>query len=145
MLTDHKTPELMLPEWDRRQLVLPPDSYGPRDEERAPRLQETLVTLALGALATSIGVVLLVALFAGILRHPLAGWNERAITGAAPYYVPSKDCAIAAIVGVFLGVVGCYLTWRRRARLSVLSVTGVALCLVHIFVFFSYVVLMEFF
>ncbi|MHB1559976.1 MAG: hypothetical protein ACYC61_21200 [Isosphaeraceae bacterium] len=145
MITERKTPELMLPEWDRRQLVLPPEPSGPRDGERAPRLRETLVTLAFGTLATSIGIVLLVALFAGMLRRPLAGWNERAITGAAPYYVPSKDCAVAAIAGVLLGVVGCSVAWRRRARLSVLSVSGVVLCLVHIFLFFSYVFLMEFF
>lgn len=145
MLTERKTPELMLPEWDRRQLVLPPESSAQRVDERTPRLRETLVTLAFGSLATSIGVVLLVALFAGMLRRPLAGWNERAITGAAPYYVPSKDCAIAAIAGVFLGVAGCYIAWKRRARFSVLSISGLVLCLAHIFLFFSYVVLMEFF
>ncbi len=145
MLMDHNAPQLMLPEWDRRQLVLPSGSSDPRAGERAPRLRETLITLTLGSLATSIGVVLLVALFAGMLRRPLADWNERAITGAAPYYVPSKDCAIAAIAGVFLGVAGCHVAWRRRARFSLLSLSGVVLCLVHIFLFFSYVILMEFF
>ncbi len=132
----------MLSESDERQLVLRRPSPDHRGDARPPRLRETLMPLILGALSTSIGIVLLIALFAGIARRPLPGWNERAVTSAAPYYVPSKNCGIAAVVAVFLGGAGGLLAWRR-GRTSALSVFGIVIAMVHIFLFFAYVLVME--
>ena len=99
-------------------------------------------TLVLGALSTSIGVVLFIALAAAIARRPIPGWDERAISSAW-YYVPSKDCAIAAAVGEALGLAGIGLARHRHGTRSLLSTLGTALALLHIVLFFGFVALME--
>ena len=117
----------------------------PRDPapSRRPRLRESLDTLLLGALSTSIGLVLLIALLRGDRPAPGRGWNEKAITGKAPYYVTSKDCGIAAVAGVFLGLAGILRARRRHGTISPLSTLGTVICLGHIYLFFFYIALME--
>jgi hypothetical protein len=133
----------MLPDTTNRRLA--PTMRPPDDPEadRRPRFRESLDTLLLGALSTSIGLVLLNALAAGIARRPIPGWNERAISPSAYYYVPSKDCAIAALVGEVLGLAGIFLATRRHGTTSLLSTLGTALSLLHIFLFFLFVSLVE--
>jgi hypothetical protein len=121
-------------------LTMQPPSH-PR-ASRKPRFRESLDTLVLGTLSTSIGVVLLIALAAGIAGRPIPGWNERAISSAY-YYVPSKDCAIAALVGDCLGLVGIMLARHRHGTISLLSTLGTAFSLLHIFLFFLFVSFME--
>lgn len=119
---------------------------GASNRERTDRsrlFRESLDTLILGAIATSIGMVLWIVLFAAIVRRPVPGWNERAITGAAPYFIPSKDAAIGATAGEFIGLAGLLLGWRRRRAVSPLSALGTAACLGQIYLFFVYVVIME--
>jgi hypothetical protein len=135
---------VMLADVEYRKFVL---KIGPQRKLQAgtkPRFRESLDTLALGALSTSIGVVLLIALAAAIARRPIPGWTERAMIGSsALYYVPSKDCAIAALVGECLGLSGILLAKYHRRVGSSLSTLGTAMCLLHIFLYFVWVLLIE--
>ncbi len=133
----------MLPDVDYRQNVLsmrPPDDHG---TGRKPRWQDSLNTLLLGTLSTSIGFVLLIALASGIARRPIPGWSEPAISFSASYYIPSKDCGIGSVVGVFLGMAGILLARWRHGTSSPLSILGTVLSLGHVYVFFIYVSIME--
>jgi hypothetical protein len=133
----------MLPDVEYRQLVVRLQPRGDPEAGRRPRLRESLDTLLLGALSTSIGVVLLIALASGVARRPIPGWNERAISSSASYYIPSKDCAIAAIVGEGLGVAGILLARYRHGTISLLSTVGTVMSLFHVCLFFLHVSLME--
>jgi hypothetical protein len=117
---------------------------GPGSGQR-PRFRESLDTLILGVLSASIGTVLLIALFSGVVRPPIPGRNERAISASALYYNPSKDCAILALIGEGLGLAGLLLARYRHGTISPLSALGTALCLLHIDLFFLHVSVMELF
>jgi hypothetical protein len=132
----------MLRDTKAHRLVLAMQRPGEPGAGRKRRRRESLDTLLLGALSTSIGVVLLIVLAAGIARRPIPGWNERAISSAW-YYVPSKDRAILALVGEGLGLAGIMLARYRHGTTSLLSTLGTALSLLHIFLFFLFVALME--
>jgi hypothetical protein len=135
--------DTMLPDVEYRQNVLRMQPPGDPEAGRRPRFRESLDTLLLGALSTSIGVVLLIALASGIARRPIPGWSERAISASASYYIPSKDCGIAAVVGVFLGMAGILLGRWRHGMTSPLSALGTIISLVHVYLFFIYVTIME--
>jgi hypothetical protein len=128
---------VMLADVEYRQFVL---KIGPQrkiEAGRKTRFRESLDTLTLGALSTAIGVVLLIAMAAAIARRPIPGWTERAMIGSsASYYVPSKDCAIAALVGECLGLAGILLAKYHRKAVSSRSTLGTAMCLLHIFMYF---------
>ena len=133
----------MLPDVEYRRNVLrmqPPDDP---ETGRRPRWRDSLDTLLLGTLSTSIGVVLLIALASGVARRPIPGWNERAISVSASYYIPSKDCGIGAVVGVFLGMAGILLARWRHGTHSPLSALGTVISLGHVYLFFIYVSIME--
>ena len=133
----------MLPdvEYRRNALIMrPPDDLGTGPK---PRWRDSLDTLLLGTLSTSIGVALLIALVAGVARRPIPGWNERAISFSASYDIPSKDCGIGAVVGVFLGMVGVLLARWRHGTSSPLSILGTVISLGHVYLFFIYVSIME--
>ena len=133
----------MLPDVEYRRLV--PNLRWPSGTatRRRPRFRESLDTLILGTLSTSIGVVLMTALAWGIAGRPIPGWNERAISISASYYIPSKDCAIAALIGESLGVAGIVLAKYRHHTISPVSTAGTILCLLHMSLFFLHVSLME--
>ncbi len=133
----------MVPDVEYRRNVLgmqPPDHIK---TGRTPRWRDSLDTLSLGTLSTSIGLVLLIALASGVARRPIPGWNERAISVSASYYIPSKDCAIGAVVGVFLGMAGILLARWRHGTSSPLSILGTVISLGHVYLFFIYVSIME--
>jgi hypothetical protein len=132
----------MLPNTPYRQFVVNTQPPHSPEVARKPRFRESLDTLLLGALSTSVGVVLLIALAAGVAQRPISGWNERAI-GPSSYFIPKKDCAIIALVGEGLGLAGILLARHRRGTISVLSIVGTAICLLHIYLFFLYVLVME--
>ena len=67
----------------------------------------------------------------------------KAISSSAFYYIPSKDCAIAALAGDCLGVAGVLLARFRHGTVSLLSALGIALSLLHILLFFLFVSVME--
>ncbi len=129
----------MLPDAEYRRLVpnlRPPGEPRPR---RRPRSRESLDALILGTLSMSIGVVLMIALVAGVVRRPFRGWSELVIRSKVSYYIPSKDCALMALVGVYLGLAGILLVRRRHGTLSPLSVAGTSIGSLHIYLFFLYV------
>jgi hypothetical protein len=132
----------MLMPVEYRQFVLKMQpSREPRGVRR-PRFRESLDTLILGALSTAIGIVLLIALASGVIRRPIPGWNERAIGTSALYYIPSKDCAIAALVGIGLGMAGLVLARYRHGTISPLSALGVVICSLHVYLFFLHISVM---
>jgi hypothetical protein len=133
----------MLPDVEYRQLVPNLRLPGHPGARRRSRFRESLDTLILGTLSTSIGVVLMAAFACGVARHPIPGWNERAISSSASYYIPSKDCAIAALIGEALGLAGIILARYRHDTISPTSAAGTAICFLHISLFFLHVSLME--
>jgi hypothetical protein len=134
----------LLPDIQHRQVVLSQQPSQRPDAGPKARFRESLDTLLLGALSTSIGVVLLIALAAVVAQRPIAGWNERAISPIL-YSVPSKDCAIMAVVGAYLGLAGILLAKHRHGTVSVLSIVGTVISLLYVCLFFLYVSLMELF
>ena len=128
-----------------RQLVVqmrPP--RGARAARRS-RLRESRATIVLGALSTAIGVALMIGLFQGMAGRSFGGWNERAVTSTALYYVPIKDCAIWAFVAVGLGLAGLALGRMRDGAFSMLSIVGTVVSVVYIWLFFAHVSLKELF
>jgi hypothetical protein len=116
-----------------------PSSLVP--EEPTDRSRESLDTLMLGSLSTSIGIVVLFALLAGMVGRPVEGWNEAPIASGGRYYIPTPDCGIAAVVGEFLGLAGMALGQARRGATSKLSRLGTIICLVHMYLFLIYIML----
>jgi hypothetical protein len=135
---------VMLSHVEYRQLVLKMRPQSKLQAGRKRHFREYLDTLALGALSTAIGVVLLIALAAAIAGRPIPGWTERAMIGSsASYFVPSKECAIVVIVGQCLGLAGIMLAKYRRGVVSSLCTLGTALCLLHICLYFLHVLIIE--
>ena len=132
----------MLPDVDYRRLVLAMRPTPDRETGRRLPIRESLDTLVLGSLSTSIGLVLLIALFAGIAQRPIPEWNEKAISSAS-YYIPSKVCAIVAIAGECLGLAGVLVARYRHRTISPLSTLGTGLSLIHVYLFFLHVWIME--
>ena len=132
----------MLPDVEYRQLVL--NMRSPREPRAAhrPPVRESLDTLVLGSLSTSIGVVLLFALVAGIVQRPIPEWNEKAVSTVS-YYIPSKVCAIVVIAGEGLGLAGVLLARYRHGTISPLSTLGTCMSLIHVYLFFMHVSIME--
>ncbi len=131
----------MPPEVAYRQHLL--KTQPARHAGRRRSFRESLGTLILGVLSIAIGVFLLIVLLAGIARRPFPGWSTPAFGSSASYYIPSKDCAIAAIAGECLGLAGVLLARYRHGTISLLSVLGTALCLLHISLFFLHVSVMK--
>ena len=133
----------MLPDADYRRLVL--NMRPTPDPEPGPRMpfRESLDTLLLGSLSTSIGFVLLIALASGIARRPIPEWNEKAISSAS-YYIPSRVCAIVAFVGECLGLAGILVARYRHGTISPLSTLGTCMSLIYVYVFFVHISIMEF-
>jgi hypothetical protein len=115
--------------------IRPPDHPG---AGRRTRFRESMDTLLLGVPSSSIGVVLLIALAAGIAGRPIPGWNVKAIGSSASYHVPSQDCAIGALVGDCLGLAGILLARFRHRTISLLPILGTALSVLHILRFFLF-------
>jgi hypothetical protein len=134
----------MLMPIEYRQFVLKMQRPRGARTGRRPRLREFADTLVLGGLSTAIGVVLLIALASGVIRRPIPGWNERAISASALYYIPSKDCAILSCIGVVLGLAGLMLAHYRHKSASPLSILGTAVSALHVYLFFLHVSVMEY-
>lgn len=134
----------MLMPVEYRQFVVKTRPRRDAKAARRPRVRESLDTLILGALSTAIGVVLLVALASGVARRPIAGWNEKAISQSAHYYIPSRDCVLGALVGEALGVAGLLLGRFRHNTIPPLSALGTAVSMLHVYLFFLHVSVMEF-
>ena len=132
-----------MPSEYRRFVLKAQPSRGSRDGRR-PRLREFVDTMILGGLSTAIGVVLLTALAWSVIQRHFPGWNERAISTSAVYYIPSKDCAILVPIGVVLGLAGLVLAHYRHRTISPLSVLGTAICSLHVYLFFLHVSVMEY-
>jgi hypothetical protein len=132
----------MLIHADYRQLVVklrPP--RGTRAVRR-PRFKESWDTMILGGLSTAIGVGLLIVLALAVAKWPIAGWNERA-NSIADYYVPNGGCAIGALVGACLGLSGTALARHGHGTISPLSIVGTVVSLLHVCLFFAYVLWKE--
>ncbi len=122
-----------------RQLCLNMSQARTGGAERKNRPRESLDTLILGSLSTSIGVVAMIALFSGMVGRPVQGWNEAPIASGGRYLIPNATCGIAAVVGEFLGLAGMALAQVRRGAFSPLSTLGTTICLSHMYLFFIYV------
>jgi hypothetical protein len=134
----------MFPGIKYRQPVLKAEPSSDSQAGRRRPLRESLDTLILGALSTSIGVVLMIVLVTGIARRPIPGWSDRAFSPSASYYVPSRDCAIAAVAGEAAGLAGILLARHRHGTISPLSILGTVMSLLHVYMFFLHVAIMEF-
>jgi hypothetical protein len=125
-----------------RQLSLKMGQTSPDRVEWKKLFRESLDTLILGSLSTSIGVVVLIAILSGMVGRPVQGWNEPPIIAGGKYLIPTIDCGIAAVVGEFLGVAGILVGQVRRGAISPLSTLGTVICLAHMYLFFIHVAVM---
>jgi hypothetical protein len=106
-------------------------------EERRLSIRESLGTFILGALSTSIGVVVLVALAPGMVGHASVVWTQQTIAGHAAYFIRTEVYGITALIGEFLGLAGILLARSRHGSISPLSSLGTLICLSHFVLFFS--------
>jgi hypothetical protein len=113
-----------------------------REERKKTSFRESLDTLILGSLSTSIGVVVLIALLSGMVGRPVKGWNETPIAARTQYLIPTRDCGIAAVVGEILGLAGMLVAKIRRGAISPLSTLGTVISLIHMYLFFVQAALM---
>ena len=110
-----------------------------RPDGKKARIRESLDTLVLGSLSTSVGVVVMLGLISGMIGRPVEGWNQAQIASVGKYLVPTLDWGIAAIVGEVLGVAGMLVGYIRRGAISPLSVLGTIICLSQMHLFFVYI------
>jgi hypothetical protein len=99
----------MLSVGEYRHLVVRIAEGSRRQRSGTPSWRESLGTLVLGTLSTSLGITSLAAL---AVRNP------------------SFDLILTALVGQWLGIGGIFLALRLARGMSPLSVLGTALCLV---------------
>ena len=126
---------------ENRQLFLRMGQSNPVPEERKKRFRESLDTLILGSLSTSIGIVVMIALLSGMVGRPVQGLNKAPIASGGRYLIPNSDCGIAAVVGEFLGLAGMLVGQVRRGAISPLSTLGTVICLSHMYIFFIYIII----
>ena len=101
------------------------------------KFRESLDTMILGTLSTSVGVVVLIVGLVGVLGVRQMGWHD--LVHDAP--VPSFSFAIASIIGEGLGLAGLALGKFRGGVISPLSAVGTIVCLAQMYLFFSQFVL----
>ena len=97
------------------------------------KLRETLGTMILGTVSTSIGVVVLLIGLQGVLGFGHSQWHD-ASHGMA---VPSEPLAIASIVGESMGLAGLAVGKMFGGAISPLSAVGTVVCLIQMYIFFG--------
>ena len=119
----------MSSEREYRRLVVKMARSSLAREQRQRSLRESLDTLVLGLLSTSIGVIILIALFSGMVGSPAPDWDRAAVAIHTKYLIPTLACAAAAVVGESLGLAGTLLGRIRHGTTSPLSILGTIICL----------------
>jgi len=93
-------------------------------EARKLVVRESLATFILGVLSVSLGVIVLIALGAGIGGRPAGAYLDH--TGA---------WGVTAVIGELLGLAGIVLAQKRHGAIAPLSILGTLLCLSHFVLF----------
>jgi hypothetical protein len=107
--TARESGDAMLAAGESRQLMVRIVEGSRRERGGTPSWRDSLGTLVLGTLSTSLGIASLAAL---------------------AVQTPSFDLILTALVGQWLGIGGIFLAMQRGRGMSPLSVLGTALCLV---------------
>jgi hypothetical protein len=134
----------MTPEPVFRQFLLAMGETTAPERDVKPWFRETLDTSILGCLSCSVGIIVLIVVISGIVGKRVEDWHKnKPVLNAksTPYLEPSDRCAIAVVAGEALGLTGIALAWIRGRTISLLSILGTIMCLIHIFIFFSSVIL----
>ncbi len=126
----------MSSEREYRRLVVKMARSSLAREERKRSWRESLDTLILGSLSTSIGIILLIALFSGMAGGHPPRWDRAAVAIHTRYLIPTLACAAAAVVGESLGLAGTLLGRIRHGTTSPLSILGTIICLGQIYLLF---------
>lgn len=108
--------------------------------ERSLRPRDCLLTLMLGSLSASLSLLALIATLAGMTAAPLERWTEPHVLqthGLAPrfrgvIFTPSRFSAGLLAIAIATGMAGVLIS-RRRGRLSWLSLSGVILAVLAVF------------
>jgi hypothetical protein len=88
--------------------------------------RETILTLILGSLSASLGLVAMAAAVAGIMNRPLDDWNDSLYGALGIYRTLSVLATIVGFLGLTIGVVGV-LASQKKSSLSLVSLVGVGL------------------
>lgn len=112
---------------------------APRQRNVKSRFEESTATRVLGSLSCAVGIVVLIVVLGSIARRPVRDWLR-----ITRYPQPSIACAVAAVVGEVLGVAGVAFAWIRRRTISLLSLVGSAMCVLHVLLFSIHDVLIHF-
>jgi hypothetical protein len=129
-----------------RDLVAKLNKFDSTNSKFKGRFHESWVTMTLGMASTTIGFVLLIVVLSGINGRQLGGWHverptmTRGVDSPVPILFPSGLCIVAAVAGEYLGFAGI-LVGRRRATTSLVCVVGTIICLSHMIVFCTYVLI----
>jgi hypothetical protein len=105
------------------------------------KFRETLDTMILGTLSTSVGVVVLVIGLVGAVGVRRMEWHD--LVEGTP--VPAFSFGIASIVGEGLGLAGLALGRFRGGVISPLSAVGTLVCLCQMCLFFGQFLLLGLF
>ena len=77
------------------------------------RFGETTTSLLIGSLSASLGIVVMWAAVAGMLKRPLVEWNSQQFGVAGQFFDLSGLAAGVALVGLLLGVGGIALSRKK--------------------------------
>jgi hypothetical protein len=105
------------------------------------KIRETLDTMILGTLSTSVGVVVMIVGVVTVWGLSRVEWHELVRGTSFPIFV----FGIASIVGEALGLAGLALGTMRRGTISPLSAVGTVVCLGQMCLFFGQFFVMGFF
>jgi hypothetical protein len=113
---------------DYRELVLKLGRKRPHRRAPKSRFHETSDTRTLGALSTSVGVVVLILLFLPRVQVPLLGFYESPLADQRVHSTAGVVFALTAVAGEWLGLAGILLARFRGRLLSPLCLVGSVLC-----------------
>jgi hypothetical protein len=126
-----------------RKLIAKLIAVNPGTVRPKMRFQESWDTLVPGLASMAIGLALLIVVCLGIRGIDVSGFHERKTAGwrGGPsgdfikYAAPTWQCAIAAVAGECLGLIGLAVGKWRRESISIVCVLGTAVCLLQMILF----------
>jgi type IV secretory pathway VirB2 component (pilin) len=135
-----RSDRLMEQSQDFRKMVFRMAEAAEPKPRRWLKLRESVETMILGTLSTSVGVIVLIVGLQGLLGIQNSQWHD--LWQGVP--VLSPRFAVASIIGEVLGLAGLTLGKIRLSAISPLSAVGTIVCLIQMYLFFAQIIYMQF-
>jgi hypothetical protein len=136
---------MMLQGREYRQLVVKMIEANPRTVNPKRRFQESWDTVLFGLTSIVIGVAILITPLRGTWKVYWSGSRAEKSPDSnggwatTNYFHPNVPSATGAMVGECVGLVGILVGRWRRSATSILCALGIAICLLHIILFYVHV------